>query len=107
MEMCGILVDLDRCVGCYACEVACKQENHTLPDTPWIRLKIVGPEIVNGQLRTDFIPLIMEDCDLCKNREGRPSCVDHCPTAALRLCDSTEILDALNSKRRLQICTIK
>jgi len=28
----GILVDMDRCVGCYACEVACRQENREKGD---------------------------------------------------------------------------
>lgn len=103
----GILADLDRCVGCYACEVACKQENSSSPGTPWIRVKTIGPEIVLGKLRLDYIPLISNGCNFCLNRGLQPSCVAHCPTKALRFCSSASMLDVLRSKTRYQVCLIK
>ena len=43
----AIVVDLDRCIGCHGCEIACKNENEvelgsvsythlTLPTTPYV-----------------------------------------------------------------------
>jgi Fe-S-cluster-containing dehydrogenase component len=34
----GLAIDLNRCTGCYACIVACKSENSTLPGVSWIRI---------------------------------------------------------------------
>ena len=103
----GIMVDLDRCVGCYACEVACRQENQATSTVSWIRLHTVGPALVDGKLRMDYIPLISKGCDFCKKRESGPSCIYHCPTKALRLCSTASMLDAMSGKKRYQICNIK
>jgi Fe-S-cluster-containing dehydrogenase component len=57
-EKYNIVIDLDRCQGCMACEVACKQENE-LPVGP--RLKQVftlGPEKIGKKL-------VMEYCLSC------------------------------------------
>ena len=101
----GILVDLDRCVGCYACEVACDQENGFKPGAPWIRVHTVGPQRVNGKLRMDYIPLISEDCKF-PNCGLKPSCVVHCPTKAMKVCSPVSMLDALGSEGRYHVCTI-
>ena len=101
-----ILVDLDRCVGCYACEVACKQENSLKPGTPWIRVYIVGPEVVSGKWMMDYIPRISNGCDFCKSRGLQPSCVAHCPTKALLVSSAASTLDALSTNKRYQVCHI-
>ena len=49
MSLNTILCDLDLCVGCYACEVACKQENSVPEGVRWIRLATIGPEKVDGK----------------------------------------------------------
>jgi Fe-S-cluster-containing dehydrogenase component len=72
----GILIDLDRCQGCYACEVACKQENE-LPVGP--RLKQVltlGPEKVGQKLVMEYLPVM---CLHCEN----PPCAAACPVGAI------------------------
>ena len=38
MSRYGLAIDLGRCTGCYACMVACKSENSTLPGVSWIRI---------------------------------------------------------------------
>ena len=46
-----LLVDIDLCYGCLACEVACKQE-HDLPVGPcWISVQKIGPQKVDGKLK--------------------------------------------------------
>jgi len=102
----GILVDLDRCVGCYACEVACKQENSDAPGTPWIKVNTIGPKVVSGRLIMDYVPLISNGCNSCRSRGFRPSCVAHCPTKALTVLDTASMLDAFTSSRRYQLLRI-
>lgn len=110
-ELRGILVDLELCVGCYACEVACKQENNVPIGTKWIRVISVGPEEVNGTQFMDFIPMITDDCTLCEHRLSvnlEPRCVANCPTEALQFRDTAnEVLSALRSESRLQVCTLR
>ncbi|HUT68689.1 MAG TPA: 4Fe-4S dicluster domain-containing protein [Dehalococcoidales bacterium] len=72
----GLLVDFDRCQGCNACEVACKQENE-LPVGP--RLKQVltlGPEKVGRRLIMEYLPVM---CMHCEN----PPCAAACPAGAI------------------------
>jgi Fe-S-cluster-containing dehydrogenase component len=107
----GIIKDLDLCVGCYACEVACKQENNVPIGTKWVRVIPVGPEKINNNLRMDFLSEMTDKCTCCDHRLKEnllPRCVDNCPMGALRFCkDSTEILIALRSGRRIQPCKVK
>jgi anaerobic dimethyl sulfoxide reductase subunit B (iron-sulfur subunit) len=83
----GILVDSDKCVGCYACVVACKLE-HNLPPYPvqppvgnpqgpeLIRVHQIGPEISDGEVRQYFQPV------LCRHCPDVP-CIGACPTSAI------------------------
>ena len=110
-EICAILADLDLCVGCYACEVACKQENNVPVGTRWIQIVTIGPKKVYGKSNMDFLPMMTEGCTMCEHRlkeELEPRCVDNCPIEALKFCkDVTEILAALQSGKRYQVCKLE
>jgi Fe-S-cluster-containing dehydrogenase component len=110
-ELQGILVDLDLCAGCYACEVACKQENYVPIGVRWIQVVTIGPKKVDGHMRMDYLPMMMEGCTCCEHRLSkglRPRCVDNCPTQALEFCkNASELLSTLRSRRRLQVCKLK
>jgi Fe-S-cluster-containing dehydrogenase component len=68
--------DLERCIGCFACETACKQE-HSLPDgVNWIRVVRTGPEESGGRLAMDLVPL---HCWHCEN----PPCLEACTAGAI------------------------
>lgn len=70
----GMLIDLEACVGCAACAVACKMENQVPAGVArlWIREREQGtfPEV-----SVEFRP---EQCMQCEN----PACVAVCPTGA-------------------------
>jgi len=110
-EICGILADLDICVGCYACEIACKQENNVPIGIQWIKVVAVGPEKLGDRLRMNSIPMMTDGCTLCQLRLDEnlePRCVDNCPTQALKFCkDAAELLLALQSGRHFQVCKVK
>ncbi|NLB88245.1 MAG: 4Fe-4S dicluster domain-containing protein [Syntrophomonadaceae bacterium] len=74
-------IDIDRCVGCHACSVACKVENNLPNEIWWNRILTVGgksidtPEGTFPNLRMHFLPLNCQHCD-------NPACVKACPVGA-------------------------
>jgi len=72
----AIMVDTESCVGCNACEVACKQE-HNLPVGPrWIRVHPDEPREIAGKPQLRYI---VSHCIHCCH----PSCKDACPANAI------------------------
>ncbi|MFC1908355.1 4Fe-4S dicluster domain-containing protein [Chloroflexota bacterium] len=71
-----IAVNTSDCVGCSACEVACKQE-HNLPIGPrWIRVYPDSPREIEGKLQLRYI---VTHCMHC----SQPPCKDACPVEAI------------------------
>lgn len=70
----GMVIDLRRCVGCRACTVACKSENHT---PPGVAYNVVLEEEVGEypHVTRRFMP---RPCMQCANS----SCSQVCPTGA-------------------------
>lgn len=70
----GLVIDLKRCVGCYACVTACKAENATPPSVFWARVleEEVGQYPASKRI---FLPVL---CNHCKE----PACRDACPSTA-------------------------
>ncbi len=102
----GILVNMDRCVGCFTCEVACRQE-HSGKGGKKIRVMEIGPKTVGGKLLMDYFPMLSDNCTLCQHRLQKdlmPACVASCPTQALLFGDEYTLLDLLHSGNRHQIC---
>jgi Fe-S-cluster-containing dehydrogenase component len=72
----SLLFDADECIGCFACEVACKQEHNIPAGEHWIRIFKVGPTRIGGRLTMDFAALHCMHC-------GKPSCMKACPEGAI------------------------
>jgi molybdopterin-containing oxidoreductase family iron-sulfur binding subunit len=71
----GMVIDLHRCVGCAACDIACKSENNVPDGFNWSNhvIETMGkfPDV-----RYRYIPT------LCNHCENAP-CVLNCPTTAM------------------------
>ena len=80
MTQYAIVTDLNRCVGCLGCSVACKILNGVPVGSYWNKVLRVGPfpkeeGAVFPNVYTYFLPM---QCQHCEN----PECVKVCPTGA-------------------------
>ncbi|MBW2646046.1 MAG: oxidoreductase [Deltaproteobacteria bacterium] len=106
----GLIANLDLCMGCFACEVACKQEHGLSEGKMGLSVVTIGPYEVEGGLAMDFVPTSLDGCDLCSERRAwgdRPFCVQVCPTKALALQTGDEVLKILLGKGRFHLCKIR
>lgn len=71
------VIDLDRCIGCLGCQVACKMENGVALGTSRIRVRTVGPTGRFPDLALYFLPVPCQRCE-------EPACIAACPTGACR-----------------------
>lgn len=76
----GMVVDQERCIGCWSCSVICKSENDVPLGMWWNRIDTVGdaldtPFKEHGELTMDWLPLA---CQHCEN----PACTRVCPVDA-------------------------
>jgi len=88
----GLVIDLERCIGCHACAIACKVEND-IEQGSWMRVEMLDGQPLDtarGQspkLTMHYLPLA---CMHCQD----PPCMDACPANAIyRRDDGVVILD--------------
>ena len=76
----AIVTDLNRCVGCLACSVACKALNNVPVGNFWNKTLRIGPNPIEegGQFPDVYTYFLTVQCQHCEN----PECVAVCPTEA-------------------------
>jgi len=80
----GMVIDLDKCVGCQACSIACKSENNVpfgSPEEQHRRMDSFWHKVIaarNGEFPTQNMEMIPMPCMHCEH----PSCVTVCPAKA-------------------------
>lgn len=74
MAKVAMAVDLDYCVGCFACESACKLVNQLPDGTSWLKVHprdIISEEYLGRLVMDRFpIPVNVEMCIFCRERTG-------------------------------------
>ncbi|MCC6212553.1 MAG: 4Fe-4S dicluster domain-containing protein, partial [Burkholderiales bacterium] len=70
----GMVVDLNRCVGCQTCTAACKHANDTPPGVQWRRVL----DVETGSFPDVERLFLVTGCQHC----AEPPCVPVCPTGA-------------------------
>jgi len=71
-----MVVDINRCVGCQTCTVACKHANDTTPGVQWRRVL----DVETGTFPDVERLFLVTGCQHC----AEPPCVPVCPTGATR-----------------------
>lgn len=105
MERNGLLFDYEFCCGCYACTVACKQENGYDADTWGIRVTEHIYKGANDRVWVDYMPFPTTLCTLCADRiasgeDTKPSCVKHCMTKCIEFGPISQLAKKLEEKPR-------
>ena len=72
----GMVVDLNRCVGCQTCTIACKHANDTPPGVQWRRVL----DVERGTFPDVERLFMVVGCQHC----AEPPCVPVCPTGATK-----------------------
>ncbi len=70
----GMGINLNKCIGCYACMLACKQEHFLPPDIFWSRV-LIGEVGRYPGVHKLIYPVLCNHCE-------EAACVDACPTGA-------------------------
>jgi tetrathionate reductase subunit B len=68
----GMIIDLERCVGCHACTIACKAEWEVPVEFGRNWVYRLGPSKVGNELASTYYPGLCNHC-------AKPPCVDVCP----------------------------
>lgn len=72
----GFLVNSDRCIGCHACEMACKSYYRLEPKVRWRRVYPLKEDAFGNASRM-FLSLACNHCE-------EPQCLKVCPVKAYR-----------------------
>ncbi|MCX5716848.1 MAG: 4Fe-4S dicluster domain-containing protein [Nitrospirae bacterium] len=81
----GMVFDLDKCIGCHACVMACRAEWELPADKSRCWVKPIGPENTPYGLASTFYIGLCNQCE-------EPSCVKECPTTATYKADNGAVL---------------
>lgn len=86
-----VLVDYEKCDGCGDCAEAC----------PFgaIDIKPLSKEAEE----CDATKCVANKCDLCKDNPEGPACVKVCPTKALSVVETDEIIETVEERRALEL----
>jgi len=86
----GWVIDLEKCIGCRSCMVACKQHNGQPPGTWWNRVFTPGSrenQVAPEKGKEYFLPVTCQHC-------ANPPCVKVCPVdATYSTEDGTVLID--------------
>lgn len=100
----GMLVRTDNCIGCQACQVACREENGYGFDETWLEMIRRKPTKVSGELRNyHLVAPALDKCAACLEKDHAPLCVSICPPRCLYVAKEDTLRQIMNGKGQWQL----
>lgn len=95
MEKMAVMVELDYCVGCFACQTACQEYNGLPVKETYLRCVLTKPERVDGDIVSHMsaVPLSLMRCAECTERNGGAPCARICIGDALHIGPKGDIME--------------
>ena len=81
----GFIFDMNRCVGCQACVIACQIENHAVQSEPWRAVNTFN-SFQHPHLPFFYFSLACNHCEV-------PLCLENCPASAYTVDEITHTID--------------
>lgn len=111
----SILIDLNRCTGCWTCSIVCKSSHELSDDEFWVRIETLGdgsgidrPSGVWPNLKMSWLPIHTKKCTGCADLVAKnltPTCVYNCLNAAMAYGDPED--EESDVSKRLAECREK
>lgn len=101
-----LYVDINRCTGCHACEVACRQEYGDSLGKCRIRLITTKSQKIDGRWHVYFFPVVSEECTGCGSllkKGDKPACIAACPTEAIKYSEDEELTRIITKGKPVSI----
>ncbi|SHH27431.1 arsenate respiratory reductase iron-sulfur subunit ArrB [Ferrimonas marina] len=96
----GMVIDLQKCIGCGGCDLACKTENNTAAGIHWSHHKI-STEGTFPKVTYRYLPTLCNHCE-------KPACAEVCPKQALYKADNGltlhKVEDCIGCQRCVRAC---
>lgn len=76
----GMLIDLEFCVGCYACQSCCQDYNELPVEETYLRVINTRPDEIDGKMYMYMtpVPYRLDQCAICLEKEGEAPCSKIC-----------------------------
>ncbi|WP_041272766.1 hypothetical protein [Desulfitobacterium hafniense] len=100
----GMLLRTDNCIGCQACQVACREENGFGYNEIWLELIRRKPSRIDGKLSTyHLVAPPLDKCSLCVKKDHDPLCTTICPPRCLYVGEGETLKRLMDGKGRWQL----
>ncbi len=95
----GVLLNAERCTGCYSCQSACREINQVPLDEKWLEVIRRKPVIIDGEPQLyHLLAPALDKCALCVERESPPLCERVCMASSLVIRPVEQLLPLLKTK---------